>query len=177
MTVDIVRGVTHALAPGSRRWIGRGVLAAALFGLSALRASKSADARKKSKRGKGKKKKKKCRGGCRRGSTCPNGQCGCPATAREVTECLPGEDPQWCVPAAGNPKVCCPEHRIYAVCPIEAISATGCTAPEAQSPDVCCAEARLCGGRCCEGPFQCVDASTSTCTGAPPIYARVRRRR
>jgi hypothetical protein len=166
-------------ASRSRRWITSGALGAALAGLSALRDPRLAGARKKGKggKGKGKKKRKKCRGGCQHGATCQRGRCLCPGNSREIAECLPGEDTQWCVPAPGNPKVCCPENRIYAVCPTEAIAPSGCTASEAQAPDVCCAEARLCGTRCCEGPFQCIDASTSTCSGAPPVYARIRRRR
>lgn len=156
----------------SRRWIAGGALGAALAGTSGLRETEEADARKKGK----KNKKKKCRGGCKDGEACKKGRCRCPKKARKLAECLPGEDTQWCTPAAGNPKVCCPEKRIYAVCPIEAITATGeCSAPEDQAPLVCCPETRLCGNRCCEGPFTCADASASKCTGDPPVYARSRR--
>ena len=175
---DVSRAIVGIRQAASRRWLTRGALGAALAGLGALRDAESVGARKKGKGNKGKKKKKKkCRGGCQDDTSCQNGQCRCPANAREVAECLPDEDTQWCTPEPGNPKVCCPEHRIYAVCPSEAITATGCTAPEAEAPDVCCPETRVCGSRCCEDPFQCVDASTSTCSGAPPVYARIRRRR
>jgi hypothetical protein len=142
--------------PFSRRWIAGGTLGAALAGTSGLLTTEEAGAGKR-----GKKKKKKCRG-----------------KARKLSECLPGEDAQWCTPAPGNPKTCCPEERIYAVCPLDAKTASGeCGAPEAEAPSVCCPKSRLCGNRCCEGPFQCVDASTSTCTGDPPVYARLRRPR
>lgn len=149
--------IARRALPFSRRWIAGGALGAALTGASALLAQDEAGAGKKGK--KGKKSKKKCRG-----------------KARKLAECLPGEDPQWCTPAPGNPKVCCPEKRIYAVCDLEAKTATGeCGDPEAQS--VCCPQSRLCGNRCCEGPFTCVDFSASTCSGEPPVYARLRRPR
>src|SRR5215212_11262000 len=154
----------------SRRWIAGGALGAALAGTSGLLATEVTGARKK-----GKKRKKKCRGGCQDAEVCKKGRCRCPSNARELAECLPGEDAQWCTSSPGNPGICCPENRIYAVCPLDAKTATGeCGAPEAQAPSVCCPESRLCGNRCCEGPFQCLDASTSTCTGEPPVYARLR---
>jgi len=130
------------------------------------------------KKGKKSNKKKKCRGGCHDGEVCKKGRCRCPSSARELAECLPGEEAQWCTPAPDTPTVCCPENRIYAVCPLDAKTASGeCGAPEAKAPSVCCPESRLCGNRCCEGPLQCLDASTSTCTGQPPVYARLRRPR
>src|SRR5688572_23399774 len=148
--------IVRKALPFSRRWIAGGALGAALAGTLSLLAQDEADAGKKGKKGK-----KKCRG-----------------KAQRLSECLPGEDQQWCTPAPGNPKVCCPENRIYAVCDLQAKTATGeCGAPEAQAPSVCCPQSRLCGNRCCEGPFTCVDASTSTCTGSPPVYARLRRPR
>jgi len=148
--------IVRKALPFSRRWIAGGAFGAALAGTLSLLAQDEADAGKKGKKGK-----KKCRG-----------------KAQRLSECLPGEDQQWCTPAPGNPKVCCPENRIYAVCDLQAKTATGeCGAPEAQAPSVCCPQSRLCGNRCCEGPFTCVDASTSTCTGSPPVYARLRRPR
>jgi hypothetical protein len=185
MNDEMLDKLALSVASGSRRWVALGALGTALVCLGALRAPDDAGARKKGKgkkggkgKGKGKgSKRKRCRGGCQHGATCQRGRCLCPGSSREVAECLPGEDQQWCVPASGNPKICCPENRIYAVCPTEAIAPSGCSAPEAQAPDVCCPESRLCGTRCCEGPFQCLDASTSTCSGAPPVYARIRRRR
>ena len=165
--------IVHTALPFSRRWIA-GALGAALAGTSGLFATKEAVAGKKGK----KSNKKKCRGGCKDGEVCQKGRCRCPKNARELAECLPGEEAQWCTPAPGNPKVCCPENRIYAVCPLEAKTAAGeCGASEAEAPLVCCPESRLCGNRCCEGPFTCLDASTSTCSGAPPVYARLRRPR
>jgi hypothetical protein len=151
--------IARQALPCSRRWIAGGALGAALTGASLL-ATEEASAGKRGQRGKkGKKSKKKCRG-----------------KAQRLSECLPGEETQWCTPAPGNPKVCCPEKRIYAVCDLEAKTASGeCGTPDA--PSVCCPESRLCGNRCCEGPFTCVDASTSTCTGQPPVYARLRRPR
>ena len=164
--------ITRTTVSFSRRWIAGGAFGAALAGTSGLLETGEAGARKKSN------KKKKCRGGCHDGEVCKKGRCRCPSSARGLAECLPGEEAQWCTPAPGNPKVCCPENRIYAVCPLEAKTATGeCGASEAEAPLVCCPESRLCGNRCCEGPFTCLDASTSTCSGAPPVYARLRRPR
>ena len=148
--------LTAEVALRSRRWITRGALGAALAGLVALRDEDDAAARKKRKG----KKNKRCRG-----------------NARRIPECVSGEDQQWCVPAEGNPRVCCPQNRIYAVCPNEAIVGGECTAPEAQAPDVCCPADKVCGSRCCEKPFGCVNAAASQCSGAPPTYARIRRRR
>lgn len=168
--------IARKALPFSRRWIAGGALGAALAAATGLFETDEAGARKKGKgkrknKNKNKNKRRKCRGGCEKGA-------GCPDNARELAECLPGEEAQWCTPAAGNPKTCCPENRIYAVCPLEAKTATGeCGAAEAQAPSVCCPESRLCGNRCCEGPFQCIDASTSTCSGEPPVYARLRRPR
>ena len=166
MNRNVFAEIAWNALPFSRRWIALSALGAAVTGLLE---TDEVGARKK---GKGKKKnKKKCRGGCEKGA-------GCPDNARELAECLPGEEAQWCTPASGNPKTCCPENRIYAVCPLEAKTASGeCGAAEAQAPSVCCPAARLCGNRCCEGPFLCIDASTSTCTGEPPVYARLRRPR
>ena len=148
--------IARQALPFSRRWIAGGALGAALTGASLLRCQE-AGAGKRGK--KGKKRKKKCRG-----------------QAQKLSECLPGEDTQWCTPAPGNPRTCCPAERIYAVCDLEDKTASGeCGAPEA--PSVCCPPARLCGKRCCEGPFTCLDASTSTCSGEPPVYARLRRPR
>jgi hypothetical protein len=166
--------IMHRALPFSRRWIAGGVLGSALAGMSGLLETEEAGAGKKGR----KSKKKKCRGGCKDGEVCRRGRCRCAKNAQELTECLPGEDPQWCTPAPGNPRVCCPENRIYAVCDLDARTATGeCGAPEAQAPPVCCPESRLCGNRCCEGPFTCVNATTSTCSGEPPVYARLRRPR
>ena len=181
MNHKVFEEIARKALPFSRRWIAVGTLGAALgaalAGASGLLEQDAAFARKKGKK-RNKKKKKKCRGGCEKGAGCDNGSCGCPDNARELPECLPGEEAQWCTPAPGNPKICCPENRIYAVCPLEAKTATGeCGAPEAQAPSVCCPESRLCGNRCCEGPFQCIDVATSTCTGEPPVYARLRRPR
>ena len=163
--------IARQALPFSRRWIAGGALGAALTGTSSLLATGEAVAGKR-----GKKKKKKCRGGCQDGEVCKRGRCRCPKSARELAECLPGEDTQWCTPAPGNPNVCCPEERIYAVCDLEDKTPTGeCGAPEA--PSVCCPKSRLCGNRCCEGPFTCLNASTSTCSGEPPVYARLRRPR
>lgn len=156
--------------PFSRRWIAGGTLGAALAGMTGLLAMEEAGAGKKGKKGK----KKKCRKRCKDGEACKKGRCRCPKSAQKLAECAPVDEPQWCTPAPGNPTVCCPENRIYAVCPIEAITATGeCSDPAAQS--VCCPETRLCGNRCCEGPFTCADAGASKCTGEPPVYARSRR--
>jgi hypothetical protein len=151
--------IARQALPCSRRWIAGGALGAALTGASLL-ATEEAGAGKRGKRGKKRKKsKKKCRG-----------------QVRKLAECLPGEDTQWCTPAPGNPKTCCPEERTYAVCDLEDKTASGeCGDPAA--PSVCCPKSRLCGNRCCEGPFTCLDASTSTCSGEPPVYARLRRPR
>jgi hypothetical protein len=151
--------IARQALPCSRRWIAGGALGAALTGASLL-ATEEASAGKRGQRGKkGKKSKKKCRG-----------------QARKLAECLPGEEMQWCTPAPGNPKTCCPEERTYAVCDLEDKTASGeCGDPAA--PSVCCPKSRLCGNRCCEGPFTCLDASTSTCSGEPPVYARLRRPR
>ncbi|MBW3634108.1 MAG: hypothetical protein KY456_13875 [Chloroflexi bacterium] len=166
----------HALRI-SRRWMAGGALGAALVGASALLDEDLAGARKKGKKGKNKKKRKNRRGRDQSGGGGQGGS-GCPDNARELPECLPGEEVQWCTPAPGNPTSCCPEHRIYAVCPLGAKTAGGeCGASEEQAPSVCCPESRLCGKRCCEGPFYCVNADTSTCSGEPPVYARMRRPR
>jgi hypothetical protein len=167
-------GIARAALPISRRWIVGGAWGAALAGTSGLLGTDEADARKK-----GKKNKKKCRGGCRDGEVCRKGRCRCPADTRQLPECLPREEEQGsCTPAPGNPAICCPEHRIYAVCLLEDKTAAGeCGAPEAEAPSVCCPETKLCGNRCCEDPFQCNDAETSTCSDEPPVYARLRRPR
>jgi hypothetical protein len=175
MSRNPFEAIARKALPFSRRWIAGGALGAALAGMTGLLAMEEAGAGKRGKKGK-KGKKKKCRKGCKDGEACKKGRCRCPKNAQKLAECLPGEDPQWCTPAPGNPRVCCPENRIYAVCDLEAKTASGeCGDPAAQS--VCCPETRLCGNRCCEGPFTCVDASTSTCTGSPPVYARLRRPR
>ena len=161
--------ITRKALPFSRRWIAGGALGAALAGTTGPLATKEAGAGKKGN------KKKKCRK-CKDGEVCQKGRCRCPKNAHELAECLPGEEAQWCTPAPGNPKVCCPENRIYAVCDLNAKTPVGeCGDPEAQS--VCCPKSRLCGNRCCEGPFTCVDAGASKCSGDPPVYARMRRPR
>ena len=161
--------IARQALPFSRRWIAGGALGAALAGTTGLLATKEVGAGKKGN------KKKKCRK-CQEGEVCQKGRCRCPKNAHELAECLPGEEAQWCTPAPGNPKVCCPENRIYAVCDLNAKTPVGeCGDPEAQS--VCCPKSRLCGNRCCEGPFTCVDAGASKCSGDPPVYARMRRPR
>ena len=174
-TVDhgILDRIARAVAsPSSRRCLVSGTLLTTVLAWRGPLSPNDASAGKRGKR---------CRPRCKDAAVCKKGRCRCLAPARLLRECAPDESSEWCVPAKeGNPRLCCPEHRIYVNCPLEdgkLPPGNLCTAPEDKAPAVCCPQARLCGRRCCEKPFTCLDAAKSDCSGEPPTYARLKRPR
>ncbi len=179
---QLLDAIARAMAcSSSRREVARGLVGAVGGGLGLL--GPGADARNR------RKQRHRCRGGCPPGWVCRRGACacttpkcgrvGCPADLDCVLECTQPElDRQLCVKRACTLRVCCPQDRLYAACPAEFLSPDGwCEATEEQAPSVCCPEAKVCGDRCCEEPFECVDPATAQCSGDDPghAYARVRR--
>jgi hypothetical protein len=186
MDRDLFAGMTRAIPLRvSRRWITLGTLVA---GGRSLLEGVPGDARPRRKKKKTKHKNDKrqssnqttptpqptCAGTCSGAEVCRDGRCHCPEGARYLTICVP-QDGIWC-PAdpVQDPLVCCPQERIYAVCPLVGGTlppSLECTAPEAEAPSVCCPAARVCGQRCCEFG-ECIDGQ---CASHPPQYARLKR--
>jgi hypothetical protein len=159
----------------SRRGLRHGLLGTVLVAAGAPLADDAAHAGKK-----------RCRPKCKDAERCQNGTCRCQAPARRLREChqdeLDASDGPWCAPTReGNPRLCCPARRIYVNCPLgesgELPEDNVCRASDEEAPAVCCAKDKVCGRRCCEKPFVCVDPATSTCSGHPPTYARLKRAR
>ena len=169
MDNDVLDRIARALASSSRRRLISGALLGSVLAWHGPVAEREASA------------KKRCRPRCKDAEVCRRGRCRCKAPARRLRECAPDEESQWCVPSQeGNPRICCPENRIYVNCPLEdgkLPAGNLCTAPADEAPAVCCQPAKVCGRRCCEKPFFCQDATTSTCSGSPPTYARLKRPR
>ena len=136
----------------SRRRVARGLAGMVLVGGINLLGEQAAAARRR--------KKKRCKGG-----------------KRKVLECTDAEvQGGFCTRQAPTLLVCCPDHRIYAACPNgQEDPSQPCQAGEAEAPSVCCQESKLCGNRCCEGTWTCLNAATGECEGAPPNYARLKR--
>ena len=171
-----IAGLVRTLdARVSRRGLRHGLLGTALMAAGGLLADDAAHAGTQ-----------RCRPKCQDAERCKNGKCRCQAPAQRLRDChrdeLDAPDGPWCEPRqAGNPRRCCPARRIYVNCPLgesgELPDDNLCRAPEEEAPAVCCAKDKVCGKRCCEKQFSCVDASTSTCSSHPPTYARLKRPR
>jgi hypothetical protein len=168
-----ISSATRSVVSVTRRMVLRR-LTSVVFAVGLWHGSDAVSARKRKK----KKKKRSCRAIlCGSGEVCKRGKCICPASSH-VLECAatPNEIADgFCIPRAATLRVCCPPELIYAVCPTGSQSGGLCTAPESEAPSVCCPAAKACGNRCCEEPFTCTNAATSTCTGSPPNYGRLRR--